>query len=257
MIFQTQKNTAMKTLQVFLFLLTISFGTVAAGNPPGQMIVRITAERSGKAVNVQLANLEGARTELSIIAVDGMPWHSQYIWQRNGFAAHLDLTLLEPGDYIIQVANRKGRVYRAFTLSDEAVTFLTPRAPNGPEAPLAKTVNYRLPDGRLIARFEKADETGKLDVQLANLLGRTATMYITSLDGIPVYEETLSGLNGVNRRMDLNGLGDTYYFLYLKTANATVVQFFRLHDGVLELKQTVGLDKAAPHQHTPELITRS
>ena len=230
-----------------IFIIIWALAGAFAFASGGDVIVKIEKGDRLKTVNVQLANLQNQRTEVAIQDVDGKLWFSNYVWNEIGYAAKLNLNGLPNGDYILFVANRKGLWTQAFSMTPEDLAFFEKPAKTNVKA-IASLVSYRVDErGKLITHFT---EEGRmtLGVQLANLQGRPAEVSIVTVGYGSVYSKTVKGQIGYAHPINLEGITSGDYFLYVRSGDATVVQFFTIKNNELTLK---GIQRLERPRYTP------
>lgn len=227
----------MKTQKIislgFFFAL---FAVMVYGQKGENFFVSVTEGENPKAIAVQMAGLDGARTHLHLMDYRGVTVYSDYRWGDDAYAAHFLLEGMEPGDYLLHIKNRHGQKVQPVHLTDNSVILFEYHAfrelPSRP-----RVSSYADREGRLIARFTAKEGKPVLQVQMANLKYEPATLYLASLAGIPVWEENLRGEYAYAKNINLEGVAEGDYYFYVKTPETSLWQMFKLGKEGLELKQ--------------------
>ena len=241
----------MKTAKViFQSIFFVLLASVAYGQEGEGFFSSITESENLKAVVIQLDDLDGMRTHIHIMNHRGVTAYSDYVWGERKYAANFVMEGMPLGDYLVRIRNRRGEKVRAIRLTDQSLRLF-----NYTNLKRQNEVNYystAKKEGRLIARFSTEEGKPILGVQLANLKYRPATLFMVSLEGIPVMEKTLKGDYAYARQFNLTGLGEGKYYLYVSTPETSVWQVFEFEKGRVELKERFYRDGMA--EETEETV---
>ena len=194
---------------------------------------------------MQLANLENKRTNISLFDANGVSWFFESVSKQNGYATQFNLVGMPIGDYVI-VINRKGSQHtQALTLDDEDIAFFgTPKSNERQNGIAVLTSNSTGEKGKLVTHFTK-EEGQQISVQLSNLLEQPANIHLVAPNGGIMLSKTVTGENGYGAKWDLEGMSSGNYFLYIIASDATVIQFFELNEGGIELTSQQRMERPA------------
>lgn len=208
--------------------------TVVTAQKP---IVRFEKDDITKSVNVQLANLMKNSTELAIQSAEGPIWFNKYILREHGYNGTLNLYGMPDGDYVVFVRNREGMSAQTFAVDMAGVEFFA-TAPV--EIPIAQLVSLEAPN-KLI--YYLTDEGGmKIGVQLANLQQKPAKINIIAMMNGALYKKEVTQANGAAYTFNLEGWPAGDGFVYVRTHEMNLVQFFKLTENDLQLGTLQVLD---------------
>lgn len=235
----------MKTVKVIVQSVFLALlASMAYGQEGTGFFASITEGETFKAVVIQLDELDGLRTHVNIMNHRGVTAYSHYVWGEEKYAANYVMEGMPLGDYLVRVKNRRGEQLRAIHLTDESIRlfdYTKPRQTEMTEEDYAAAKR----EGRLIARFSTTEGKPTLGVQLANLKYQPATLIMASLEGIPVMEKTLDGAYAFARQLNLSGLAEGNYYLYVSTPETSLWQIFDFKDGRVDLKEKFFRDNMA------------
>ena len=222
-----------------LFALVVF--TSAVGSPTGNMIVHVKDTDNEKTIALYLANLEKQFTSISIVGLDGRTWHNDYVWNKNGYAINIDLNVLDVGDYLMAITNRSEKAMVALFVTEDRVFY---ENTNKPGFAFKKETYFKpTPFSRLIAHFYVEGNEPTLNVQLANLNEGATTIRLTNWEGADMFSERFTGEIGYHKAIDLTGLPDDAYYLFLDCVEAKVFQMLQLSKGTLRLGPTMGKER--------------
>ena len=234
---------------VIALMLTIitSFTLQAAAYEEAvKMIVRIE-QKDGKAIHVQLANLQKKRTKVSISDVNGREWFSEYAWGVYAYAKNLNLNGMPAGEYVLLIKNKEERHIQAFTKTKSNLFFFEQAGPQkgeGPTAIFTSGSSFPPADNVLISRFT-ADGAHGVDIQLANLLASKTVWQLKTMSGNTIYEEVIEGQNGYAKKVNLAGMTKGHYYILVRTGKLVRVQFLEVNSQSVKLKERQQLENGS------------
>lgn len=234
----------MKTLSNLFVVFAMALSYTAAASPEGRLIIRVEQGDAAKTIKVQLANLENNRTNISLIDTEGKHWFFESVAGQNGYATLLKLDGMPDGDYIVLIG-QKGRQYvQALTLAESGIGFFREPGSGDSKEVIARLADNKLAvKGKLISHFSEA-EGQQVNLQLANLLERPATISLVSpTGGGMMKQKAVTGQKGYNERWNLEGMAYGAYFFCIKSADATVIQFLKLTEEGIELTNGLRMEK--------------
>ena len=239
----------MKKIQALFFVLLAALLFMGAYTIfSGKMIVKVKDTDHEKTLSLQLANLDKQFTNIYIVGVDDRVWYNDYIWNKNGYSANIDLSALESGDYMLCINNSIERAAVALFVTNEQVVFVNT---NRPGFTLTKEAYFRpTAYSRLLAHMYVDGARPALGVRLANLNEGETTVRLSGFGGQVLFDETFKGQVGYHKMIDLTGVQDGSYYLYLNTVEAKVFQMMEMNDGALLLGPTMGKERALLRKRT-------
>lgn len=224
-----------------MVFFALSFNTYASSED--RMIVRIGKSDNAKSIAIQLANLEKKRTTINLIDVNGVGWFHKAVYHQAGYASNINLTGLPMGDYVL-IVKRKGHVHaQAVTLESDDISFFEVPVSNENKATgPAVLTSTQMDKSRLISRFiDQGDR--KVGVQLSNLQEAPVSIQLVSPGGGNLLTKNFSGQNGYGGTWDMNGMKSDLYFFYVKTKEATVIQFVNVNGDEIEFFEQQRIDQ--------------
>ncbi len=228
------------TAMLFLLISSFSF-SMHANEEARDMIVRIT-KLNGNTINIQLANLQQERTQVSIADLHGQFWFSEIITKEYGFAKQFDLSIIPTGTYIVYVRNAGEKHVKTFAkYKDDLAFFDTSNTTTSNQAFAQLTSSQAKSTNRLITRITASDAYN-VDVQLANLLNKKAKIQLNQLGGLYLVKEQVSGKAGYAKTFNCLGLAKGDYYLLVQTQKSTLIQFFTINKDGIEMGEEQRLD---------------
>lgn len=230
----------MKKISIVLF--AIFSMSIFLSSTDARMIVHVKPTEHDKTIALYVANLNKQFTHINVVGLNGEIYYTDQVWNKWGYNTNLDLSTLTPGDYVLYIKNRARKVAVALFITNDRVAFVNT---DHPGFTYRHTASYMpTPFSRLLARFSTKPNQSVLDLQLANLKEGLTTIKVSSLEGCPVYTEQFSGENGYNKTINLEGVYDGLYYVYLNTVEANVFQMMDLTNGNVKFGPTMGKEKA-------------
>lgn len=229
----------MRTLLSFIVSLLV-VATMAAGQAQGNLIVHFNKTGKDKLISLHLANLKKQFTNISITGMDGRTWYSDYVWNKHGYASNIDLNVMDPGDYILTVANGKEQASKVFFVTSEEVVMANAVT----SAPTNTAIFEPTPFSKLIAAFKVEEGRPLVNIQLANLLRQPASVRLATWNGLTVFWEYIDGETGYHKAVSLEGLSEGSYFLYVNSSEAKVFQQLDLVGNTVKLGPMMGKERA-------------
>lgn len=220
-----------------------------------QPIVRFEKDDITKSINVQLANLMKNSTEVAIQDVNGQVWYNKYIARENGYYMGLNFYGLPDGDYVIYARNREGMKAKAISSSAANLEFYT-TVPSESKVQAANfmPVNYANSVDKLIYYF--TDEGSmNLGIQLANLQQKPVFINLVAMGYGPVFTREINNENGVAFKVNMEGITKGDFFLYVRTDEANLMQFFKVTTNDIQLGELQKLDNAKKAPAADKVIT--
>lgn len=236
-------------------LLVLLAGAFAPPIGPGNLEVCLKkVDNESTMVNVVVDNLRDKRTSITIVSVEGETWHRDFVWNEESYAASFDFVAVEPGDYIIYVANDREEVVMPIMVGDEEVDFINEPINRITSATEAKAASVY---GEMIVRFRPAE--GKaVNVHAANLNRQLTKVRMSRIDGLPVYREEVNYEGAYAKRFELEGIADGEYFMYIGTPEAVAFKYLKVKGDKVTLGRTTGKVRkpfATPAAEPVEVVT--
>ena len=235
-----KKNFLLLIVWALASAFTFATGTSAGDN----LAVRVEPGDDARSVIVRLANLDMLTTQIGIHDADGHFWLSKFITDEFGYAGRIVLDGLPDGDYILFVRNRNVTRMEVFTMYPDEIVFFDDPAGHPADYAVAANEVFMAPGkGALIARFDAAEAS--LEVRLANLQQRKTQVTLISLGGDGHVNETIRGRYGYACALNMEGMREGTYFVYVDAYDATVVQMFSFEDENIKLEAVRRMEQPA------------
>jgi hypothetical protein len=218
-----------KFLVLLLVWAIVCPATFASGNDKGEdMIVKIEKGNVPKSIIVRLSNLEKLTTEVVVQDAEGGVWYSEWIRREAGYATKMDLKSVPEGDYLLYVKNDAGVWAQGFNMEANEIAFFHKKSATLDKKSAAVFASYETGEkGKLIAHFTDKGEIG-LGILLANLQKQPVTIRIVNMGVGSIYCSYVNDENGYARTLYLADADSGNYFIYVKTHDATILQFFSI-----------------------------
>lgn len=111
------KTICMAALMAALFF--VSTPVLTAGTPdPGSLLIKSRACEEGTALRLQLANLQGRKTFVSLRTIEGAPLFSKTVTDHNGYLVELNMATAEEGRYILRVTHEEETYHQVIYYRD-------------------------------------------------------------------------------------------------------------------------------------------
>ncbi|MEM1324514.1 MAG: hypothetical protein AAGI23_01095 [Bacteroidota bacterium] len=221
----------MKVSQLIMTAVVSIFFTLSihaqSENIDHRMLVKIE-KQSDEAIHIRLANLEKARTEVSITDLDGKVWFSEYVWGEHGYSKMLNLSTLTVGTYTVLVKNKKRTDLQAMEKKADGVYFY--------EAGATNTTQLTSSNANTVARV-KGRKTHSFVVQLANLRQQKATVQLYHINGIVMFKDNIQSRNGYAKEINLEGLESGVYALAVHTPQLQFVQWITITNDTIRVSE--------------------
>lgn len=209
--------------------------------------VKIEKGDASKTLVVRIANLDKLDTEIGIQSTEGRVWYSDYLYWKSDFATKINLSVVPDGDYVLYVRNYAEMWVQTLSVNGSGLDFFeTPHSEKRIGPGIASLISYH--PGREstpIARFSK-DGLQKVGLLLLNLEMQPARINIVEIGSDRVYSQSVNGQRGISTVLNMTGLMPDGYFIYIHTADATFVQFFKLTEEDLSLGDYHSSGNSAP-----------
>ncbi|MCB0635038.1 MAG: hypothetical protein KDC54_00390 [Lewinella sp.] len=86
-----------------LFLLSIPNQAMADTGSPGTLLVKSSVTDQDQVIRLQLANLQGEKTVVSLTNLDGDAYFTNVVRDHNGYLVKLNMKQAEEGRYVLRV----------------------------------------------------------------------------------------------------------------------------------------------------------
>ncbi len=220
-----------------LTIATLIVATAATENPE---IIRISKGEAAKTIDIRLANLQQQLTSVVLQDMDGKCWYSESIWNEDGYSKRLDLNGMPNGYYLCYVKSRNVSHTQSFRLSESDLVFLESNGAGNPGTTFAVQTGSKRPAlVRITGEKDKA-----IRLQLANLQEQKAVIRLNILGEGIACQEVVTGEQAFAKNINLNGMADGAYFLYVNIGGGSVIQFIDLSPAGVRLDALERLDKA-------------
>lgn len=220
-----------------LAIASLVLATSATKNPE---IIRISKGDAVKTIDIRLANLQHRNTSVVVQDMEGKCWYSESIWNEDGYTKRLNLNGLPNGYYLCYVKSRNVSYTQSFRLSESDLVFLEFNGAGNPGTTFAVQTGSKRPAlVRITGEKDKA-----IRLQLANLQEQKAVIRLNILGEGIACQEVVTGEQAFAKNINLNGMADGAYFLYVNIGGGSVIQFIDLSPAGVRLDALERLDKA-------------
>ena len=166
------------------------------------------------------------------------------------YTENISLTSLPGGDYFVLVYNVNDLHPQAFAMGENDLAFY--HGTNG-KTQQGSSVNFVsfTPDqqGRLVTQIENQGKNN-IYLRLANLQDKTTDIRIFALGGSTLFQKKVSQQNGFATKIQLEDVASGFYAVYVKSCDATVMQFFTVTNDGIEMQPLQRVEH--PVTNTPE-----
>lgn len=216
----------------FLFVISCSSSFAQRGS---RLLVDVQANNQEHRLEVRLANLQGLATRVALFDWYGHSWFSEYARNSNGYSKGLTLRGMPDGTYILLIENRGAQAFRTFKKESGDIHFFHTNETHTSTPSYARRVAQGTGTaGQLIANIQ-ANGPRKLDVQLANLLGQSTQIRLTSHYGTTIVAKSIAQENGYAESWNFEGLAAGCYFICIQHQDTKIIQLVRISQTGIEL----------------------
>jgi hypothetical protein len=206
-----------------------------------QHLLTLEEGRMNDILTVRLTGLDNKRTTIHVTGLDGKPWLTKHVFNKDQYAAGLDLSQLPDGDYLITTRNQGQRRVKAFNRTGNDITLFQPKTRQTHTGRL--TSNRKGKAGQIIVRIDQPESAKAIDVQLANLREERTAVHLTSVEGIPVFSKKVHHANGYARRISLKNVSNGDYLLCIQMPDVSLLQFVTVDGEHITLGQVLSREK--------------